>query len=192
MTFKDFFRIIKKSSLAAILISFGVGVLLSIGNPIGPFLFAFGLLCVCGFQADLFTGKAGYYWRNKILILTIILIINLIVGWICGYLVGLSNPALVEIAISKIMTWDWSLNYFIKSLFCGMIMYSCVDLYKKKNSIGILYGVPLFIFCGYQHCIANIIILGVAGTFSHTILLCIAGNLIGSIIMNILGEEKWF
>lgn len=92
MTLKDFFDIIKKSSLAAILISFGVGVLLSIGNPIGPFLFAFGLLCVCG----------------------------------------------------------------------------------------------------YQHCIANIIVLGVAGTFSHTILLCIVGNLIGSIIINILGEEKCF
>ena len=46
-------------------------------------------------------------------------------------------------------------------------MYICVNEYKENNSIiGILYGVPLFIFCGFQHSIANIIILGVARTFS--------------------------
>ena len=35
---------IKKSILAPILIGFGVAVLLFLGNPLGPLLFAFGLL----------------------------------------------------------------------------------------------------------------------------------------------------
>ena len=56
----------KKGILASILIGFGVAVLLFLGNPLGPVLFAFGLLGVCYLDAWLFTGKAGYYWKNKI------------------------------------------------------------------------------------------------------------------------------
>lgn len=50
---------LKRSILAPILIGLGAILLLYIGSPIGPFLFAFGLLGVCMLDADLFTGKAG-------------------------------------------------------------------------------------------------------------------------------------
>jgi formate/nitrite transporter FocA (FNT family) len=56
---------IKKGILASIFISFGVTVSLTLGNPLGAILFSFGLLCVCGFNANLFTGKAGYLWRTE-------------------------------------------------------------------------------------------------------------------------------
>lgn len=183
-------KIITNSCLASIFISFGVAILLSVGNPIGPFLFSFGLLSVCIFGADLFTGKAGYYWKNNLKDLSLILIFNLIFGWLFGILIGAANPNLIPIAIEKIMTWDISLAFFIKSIFCGMIMYICVELYKNNNMFGIFYGIPLFIFCGFQHCIANIIVLGIAKTFSITIFICILGNLIGSIIINVLQGDK--
>ena len=105
-------------------------------------------------------------------------------------LIGTANPNLIPIAIEKIMTWDISLAFFIKSIFCGIIMYICVELYKNNNIFGIFYGIPLFIFCGFQHCIANIIVLGIAKTFSITIFICILGNLIGNIIINILQGDK--
>lgn len=184
-------KIIKNSILAAIFISFGVMVLLTTNEILGPLLFSFGLLGVCYFQADLFTGKAGYYWKGEKLKLLKILLINLTSGYILGFLFSLVNSDLILIAQEKVMIWNFSLSYFLKSIFCGMIMYICVNEYKENNSIiGILYGVPLFIFCGFQHSIANIIILGVARTFSWTIIICILGNLLGSIIINLLDNKE--
>ena len=182
-------NLIRKSIYASICIGFGVIVLLSAPAPIGTFLFSFGLLSVCHLNGNLFTGKAGYYWKDNLKELVIILIINLLFGYLIGFLFSVVDNNLIQIANNKIITWDFSLSYFLKSVFCGMIMHICVDLYKKKKCIfGILYGVPLFIFCGFQHCIANIILLGIARRFSFTILLCIIGNLIGGIISSILTE----
>ncbi len=184
--------LVRRSVLASILIGFGVAVLLFLGNPLGPLLFAFGLLSVCYLQADLYTGKAGYYWKNQKVELLMILLVNLASGYLFGLLLGCSSPQLVPLALEKIATWTFSLAYFIKSVMCGMVMYICVELFKRGNFVGILYGVPLFIFCGFQHSIANVIVLGIASwphlTWSWTVLLCAAGNLIGSLIINELSK----
>ena len=177
-----------KSVLASILIGFGVTVLLSLGNPLGPIFFAFGLMGVCYLQADLYTGKAGYYWKNKKTELATILFFNLAAGYVFGLLINYSLPQLIPAAQNLISSWDFSLAYFIRSVFCGMIMYICVDLYKKGTNFGIFYGVPLFIFCGFQHCIANAIYLGMAHTFSSVLFLCILGNFVGGVIANLLSE----
>ena len=177
-----------KSVLASILIGFGVAVLLFLGNPLGPILFAFGLMGVCYLQADLYTGKAGYYWKDKKVNLATILILNLAAGYIFGLLLGYSSPQLIPVALEKIASWDFSMAFFIRSMFCGMIMYICVDIFKRGSYIGILYGVPLFIFCGFQHCIANVIVLGVAQSWSWTLILAIIGNLVGSMIINVLSK----
>ena len=66
---------------------------------------------------------------------------------------------------------------------CGVIMYLAVKMYKEKTALGIIFGVPLFIFSGFQHSIANIITLGVASTFDWSIILCILGNFIGSLFV---------
>ena len=179
-------ELINKSILAAILISLGVAVSLTLNNAIGTFLFAFGLLGVCVLDMNLFTGKCGYWWKDNKKNLLIVLIVNLIAGYICGLLLSIANPALTILATEKIITWSFSIAFFIKSIFCGIIMYLCVDIYKKGEKLGIFFGVPLFIFCGFQHCIANIIILGIAHSFSWTIILAILGNLLGSMIINIL------
>jgi formate/nitrite transporter FocA (FNT family) len=60
-------------------------------------------------------------------------------------------------------------------------MYLAVELYRRNTKLGILLGVPLFIFCGFQHSIANVITMGVAVEFSWTILLCAAGNFAGAL-----------
>ena len=61
-------------------------------------------------------------------------------------------------------------------------MYLAVALYRHGTKLGIMFGVPLFIFCGFQHSIANVITLGVAVQFSWTVLLCALGNFIGAIV----------
>ena len=185
-----------KTFLASLLISFGVIVNLILGNPIGPFLFAFGLLGVCVLEADLFTGKAGYYWWTRTLDLIKIFSDNIFWGAVIGANIGYIYPQLVPIAMEKVSTWSYSYAFFMQSVFCGMIMYIAVELYKRKNILGILMGVPLFIFCGFQHSIANIIIALIAAwsgiPFSTVglVFFCALGNLLGSICINLIVEEK--
>ena len=185
---------LKRSILAPILIGLGAVLLLYIGNPIGPFLFAFGLLGVCILDADLFTGKAGYYWRKQKLNLFCILVINLVVAYIIGFLFSLCDPTLIAAATEKVQSWDLSVGFCLKSFFCGVVMYVAVEVFKRGSMLGVLFGVPLFIFCGFQHSIANMIFYGLAQCMDWNIILvliCAIFNLFGSIFVSILtGEAK--
>ena len=178
-------ELINKSISAAILISLGNYALLKLGNPIGPVIFALGLLGVCYMGQNLFTGKCGFLIEDKIKFsdLMIILIFNLIAGYLMGVVFSYADKEIVTNAVAKVATWEFSLSFFIKSILCGVIMYIAVLLYRKGTPLGIIYGIPLFIFCGFQHCIANIITLGVAHTMSDSIILAIIGNFIGSLII---------
>ena len=179
---------IKKSILASILISLGVAVNLKVGAPLGPFLFAFGLMGVCVLQAELYTGKAGYVDEIGFVNLINILNINFMTAMVCGLLLKYTMPEIIPVANNVAMGWvNTPLGpYFMKSVLCGMIMFIAVDMYKKGNIFGILFGIPLFIFCGFQHCIANMIIGCIAMpnvNFSVPIIISIIGNLIGSVII---------
>lgn len=188
---KKYLELINKSFAASILIGLGNYALLKLGNPIGPIIFAFGLLGVCYMGLNLFTGKCGFFIEDGIKIkdLLIILVGNLLAGYLIGLMFSFADKEIVTNAINKVSTWDISLAFFIKSLLCGIIMYIAVLMYRKKTPLGIIYGIPLFIFCGFQHCIANIITLGVARTFNLSILICIIGNFLGSILIWYLTKE---
>lgn len=175
--------LVRLSAGASLLIGLGDFVLLKIGEPIGPFLFAFGLLGVCVLGLNLFTGKCGFLIEDKIKItdLIIILLVNLICGYAIGVMFSLFDNAIIGVAEAKVASWSMSLEFFLKSVMCGVIMYLAVELYRRGTKLGILLGVPLFIFCGFQHSIANVITMGVAVEFSWTILLCAAGNFVGAI-----------
>ena len=58
--------LIKKSIAASLLISLGNYALLKLGNPIGPVIFAFGLLGVCYLGLNLFTGKCGFLFEKTL------------------------------------------------------------------------------------------------------------------------------
>jgi len=62
-------------------------------------------------------------------------------------------------------------------------MYIAVLMYRKGTPLGIIFGIPLFIFSGFQHCIANVITMGAAQTFDFSIILAIIGNFVGSLLM---------
>ena len=178
-----YFELLRKSAAAALMIGLGNYILLKIGNPLGPFLFAFGLLSVCVMGANLFTGKCGFLIEDKIKPwhLLLILLGNLVAGYLCGLLFSAADTSIIAVAQEKVARWNFDWSFFIRSILCGVIMYLAVAIYRKGSKLGILFGVPLFILCGFQHCIANIITLGVAQSFSWTILICILGNFIGSL-----------
>ena len=185
-------ELIKKSIGASILIALGNYALLKLGSPIGPVIFAFGLLGVCYMGQNLFTGKCGFLFKDKIkpLDLLLILIGNLVAGYLIGLLFSITDKEVFTNAVAKVTTWDISISFFIKSVMCGVIMYIAVFMYKKGTNLGIIYGIPLFIFCGFQHCIANIITLGAARSFDWSIVICILGNFIGSLLMWYISKDK--
>jgi len=183
--------LVKKSIAASLLIGLGNYALLKLGSPLGPVIFAFGLLGVCYLGLNLFTGKCGFLFEDKLKLkdLLIILIINLISGFLFGLLFRLADSSLVEPALVKVASWDFSLAFFVKSLLCGVIMYLAVKMFKKGTPLGVIFGIPLFIFCGFQHCIANVITLGVALSFSWSLVLAVLGNFLGSLFVSWLSRD---
>lgn len=185
-------ELIRKSIGAAILIALGDFALLKLGNPIGPIIFAFGLLGVCYMGQNLFTGKCGFLFQDKIKVshLLIILAVNLIAGYLIGVCFSFIDESIRVAATSKVSSWTFDPQMLIKAILCGVIMYIAVLMYKKGTPLGIIFGVPLFIFCGFQHCIANIITMGVALTFDWSIIIAILGNFLGSILMWYISKDK--
>lgn len=184
-------ELVRKSIGAALLIGLGDYALLKLGNPIGPVIFALGLLGVCYMNQNLFTGKCGFFIETKMPLveLLVILFFNLLFGYLFGLAFSVTDAEVVKSALLKVSTWDISWAFFIKSFLCGVIMYIAVYMYKKGTPLGIIYGIPLFIFCGFQHCIANIITLGVARTFDLSILICILGNFMGSLFFWYISKD---
>jgi len=182
-TFWRYFELVRLSAAASLLIGLGDFALLKMGEPIGPILFSFGLFGICTLGLNLFTGKCGFLVEDGIKIsdLIIILVANLVFGYAIGVLFSVIDDSMISVASDKIAGWSVSWEFFLKSVMCGIIMYLAVDLYRRGTRLGILMGVPLFIFCGFQHSIANIITMGAAVSFSWSILLCALGNFVGSI-----------
>ena len=189
---KQYVELINKSIAASLLIALGNYALLKLGNPIGPVIFALGLLGVCYMGLNLFTGKCGFLFQDKIkpLHLLIILVVNLIAGYLIGLVFSITDVDVFNNAVAKVATWEVSMAFFIKSILCGIIMYIAVFMYKKGTPLGIIYGIPLFIFCGFQHCIANIITLGAARTFDLSIIICILGNFLGSLFVWFISKDN--
>ena len=183
--------LINKSIAAALLIALGDYALLKLGEPIGPIIFALGLLGVCYMGLNLFTGKCGFLFQDKINFfdLLIILIVNLAAGYLIGLAFSITDTTVMTNAIAKVESWKISAAYLLKSILCGIIMYVAVYMYKKGTPLGIIYGIPLFIFCGFQHCIANIITMGAARMFSSSIFVCIVGNFVGSLSIWFISKE---
>lgn len=183
--------LLRKSAGAALMIALGDAVLLKLGNPIGPFLFSLGLLGVCCLGLNLFTGKCGFLFADHIPVGDLLLILagNLGAGWVFGWLLSLADASLTAAAAEKVSSWAFDLPFFVRACLCGAVMYAAVLLYRKGTPLGILAGVPLFIFCGFQHCIANVITLGAARTWDWSLLLAVAGNFAGSLGTWLLTKE---
>ena len=134
-------------------------------------LFSIGLILVCVFGLQLYTGKIGTVFddREKLkenaINLPIMLVGNAIGAFALGILCHFIFNNVPEIAdrISHIANAkiDYANhNIFLEGIFCGALVYIAVYCYKNFQNwamkiIGIITAVTLFVYCGFQHCIAN-------------------------------------
>lgn len=151
------YRFVVTSILAGLFISIGGWAYLAIGSLAGMILFAFGLLSVVHFGTFLYTGTAGFRFEKKAIKLPLIVIFNVIGCVLAGLMTRYSNMDLY-VAAEKIATAriesGW-LSCGILSIGCGVIMTTAVAFAGEKRYLPLLFGVPVFIACGFPHSIAD-------------------------------------
>ena len=202
---KENISILLKGIYAGIMIGIGGTIYLSVSNQVvGAILFAIGLLTICVYKMNLYTGMIGYILENKLgylktLIFT--LLGNLLGTIITALLILNTRIANIsirarEMAIIKIS--DNYLSIFILSVFCGILMYIAVNNFKKGEDsiikyLSIFICVVVFILCGFEHCIANMYYISLAKAWSFksviSMLFMILGNSSGAIIMSLFNNK---
>lgn len=186
-------KIIFNAISAALLISVVSYCNLVCGNSyIGAALFAFGLIIICSYGMSLFTGMAGYITKDNIGQFFAAGVVNCVMAFLFGVL-GSLNPACKEKAIAvcagkieKGVLW-----MFVSAIFCGMLIYLGVDFYKKRGRfIGIIFAIPIFVLCGFDHTVADMFYYGAAGVYNiadiRLLLAAFVGNALGSNIVRLL------
>lgn len=185
---------------AGIMIAIGGSVFLACDNKyVGAVLFSVALLCICYLGYYLFTGKIGYlakdFSKSNILNLATGLAVNLIITFLLGMLISFALPNLAEKAYT-ICTAKLEQSFlitFIRAVFCGVLMYTAVEIFKeKKTPLGIIFCIPVFILCGFEHSVADMFYFGASEIFNAKILTfelaAVLGNTVGSLVLALLSK----
>ena len=87
------------------------------------------------------------------------------------------------------------LRSLIRAAGCGLIIDLAVWLYRSSKSIvPVLFGVPLFIVCGFYHSIADVVYLVAAWKWDNAILwyypIIVVGNYLGCNVRRVILPES--
>ena len=157
-------KLIRSSILAGFTIGCGgFGYLASgiqaeaFGPLFGSILFSFGLMTVVSYKLSLYTGTAGFIKKNELGKLFLILGGNIIGCFIMGMVSRLS-PMDIQAAAEKVLRLRIERGPLFCGLLgipCGFMMTTSVTFARRQNYIPLLLAVPLFIVCGFTHCVAD-------------------------------------
>lgn len=192
--------------LAGICVSIGGAVFLSLDNKVlGALFFTCGLFTICTFGFNLFTGKVCYVFEKDAsyaIDLPIMWLGNLVGAWLFAQLLMLTRvgAAMSEKAAGMVNTKlsDSPLSIFILSVFCDILIFIAVDGYNKNphevgKYLALFFGVMVFILCGFEHCVANMFYISIAGMWSAKaviyVIIMTLGNSVGGVIIPLI--RKW-
>ena len=181
-----------KAVAAGIMISIGGAVYLSCDNKyIGAVAFCVGLISVVLFKMELYTGKVGYVVTESrsFIIDTLISIPGNLAG--CAIVGLFCSPFGNTAAVCAAKLAKSPPRVFIDAALCGLLIYVCVEIWKKHGKlIGILFCVPVFILCGFEHSVADMFYFFNGRSFSTGsvmfILIVISGNGVGAVLFHTL------
>lgn len=157
----NYISTLKSSILAGICIGIAGYGYLSSKDIVGTVLFTFGLLAVVHYGFKLYTGTVGFFGSSRGLQFKEIPVVLL------GNIIGTLLVALLTYAASKDMQSvaqgilqsrldNGIIRSGLLSIGCGFIMTTAVNFAKFRNQwLPLLFGVPIFIVCGFPHCIAD-------------------------------------
>ena len=146
---------------SAILSGVAVGIagfgFLALRDIVGSVLFAFALLTVVGYKLKLYTGTAGFIKKNELPYLAFVLCGN----WVgCFLMAMLTHCSAMDLqgSAQEILAGRLALGPLrggLLAIGCGFIMTTAVQFARQKQYLPLLFGVPLFIVCGFTHCVAD-------------------------------------
>ena len=157
----DCFNIFRSAVFAGILIAIaGYGFLA--GQAVGMFLFIMGLAAVVSYKLKLFTGTVGFINWEKIHHLVIILLGNILGCCLVSLIAKVDTVLGIQTAAQTVLQSRLQLGWLacgIKAIGCGILMSAAVEFSRRGVDFGywvpLLFAVPLFIHCGFPHCVAD-------------------------------------
>ena len=176
-----------------------------LGKVLGSLLFAIGLFLVCTFKLSLYTGKIGMIYEGKqtkefYISLPVMLVGNAIGAFALGYLcffifkdTNIMDTVNATCGVrTTLKTFNDYLSCIIKSTLCGFCVYMAVKLFNlnrlKPLGIGLLvFFVFIFVYCGFQHCIANMFYFGFGNHINSNMFINLALVIVFNSIGPILG-----
>lgn len=195
------FKLFRSSALAGFTIGLAGFGYLTVGGVPGAVVFAFGLLTVIAYGLKLFTGTAGFIGKDEFPSLLLILLGN-VTGCLTVALLTRLSPNDLQSVAQTIMQGriaNGAIRSGMLAIGCGFIMTTSVTFAREKNYLPLLFGVPLFIFCGFPHCLVDAFyILTTPFDFVKTNLTdllavygcVVAGNFIGCNLYRIILPQK--
>ena len=130
---------------------------LAIGGVVGAVTFAFGLLAVVHYRLKLYTGTTGFFIKGEFAKLCAILGLN-IVGCLLVAMMARVSPMPLQETAQRILEGRLAAGWWqcgVLAIGCGFIMTTAVKWGREAKFLPLLFGVPLFIVCGFPHCIAD-------------------------------------
>ena len=127
------------------------------GSLAGAVLFCFGLLTVVGYKLKLYTGTAGFIKKSEVGDLFLILLGN-IVGCLLVSMFARVSPLTIQESAQKVLELRLgagALQCGVLAIGCGFIMTTAVHFARQGHFLPLIFGVPLFIVCGFPHCVAD-------------------------------------
>lgn len=186
-----------RAVFAGFMISLAGFAYLTLGGVAGACMFAFGLLGVCYMGLNLYTGMAGSVAFRKgdpgVMYHRLGLVLLCNFAGTSAFAALLSQAAgddalrMLGGIVADRTGAGW-LEVLSKAVCCGLVMEVAVYMHKRSGTaFGVLFGVPLFIVCGFYHSIADSFYYAL-WMFSDgrvepgalpPLLLAVAGNLLG-------------
>lgn len=158
---KSCINIFRSAIFAGVLIAIaGYGFLA--GKVIGMFLFILGLSAVVSYRLKLFTGTVGFIQRDDIWTLLPVLLGNIFGCWLVSLIANFDTAIDIQLAAKGVLESRLELGWLacgIKAIGCGILMSASVEFARRSTDFGhwvpLLFAVPLFIHCGFPHCVAD-------------------------------------
>ena len=182
--------------------SLTASVVVENGRIIGSLLFSLGMFVILAFEMKLFTGlipkiphiSAKSYWQLPVCLIGnfigVLIVFILVSQTVFGKDVISAGALLIE---QKLNLNNWALCALSSGILCGVLItlsVLSVDHSHHKGlsaNVGVMFPIIVFVFCGFDHSIANAFYFYCLGEFSWRVVgyiaLTILGNLIGGIIL---------
>ena len=181
---KQDIAILRSAIIAGICISIGCVVNLRVGGVAGAVLFAFGLLAVVHYKLKLYTGTAGFIRaKGDWTMITVVLLGNIIGCALTALAYAYAQPDILppDLAIVQSRLAKGPFACFLLAIGCGFIMTIAVQFGREGRFLPLLFGVPVFILCGFAHSIADAFyFLAVPEMYSTQLLLIYVAEVLGN------------